>query len=467
MQPNYTQKNHCMKNLKFIISLMGILLTFPVAAQRFQFQGLNYRVLDAENKTCSVADNRSASGDVAIPSVVEYEGTEYTVTTIGTQAFAYCSNLTSIFIPSSVVKIADLAFTGCYSLQRAEFASIESVCEMDFYGSEANPITHAQNLYINGTIITDLVIPETVKSIAACAFFSCSSLISVTIPKSVTHVGIAAFAYCRNLERAEYASVESLLSIDYDHFDANPFSNNKCMLFVDGKELTDLIIPSTITEIKAYALYNCKNLYSVTIPESVKRIGDNAFWCPNLERAEFASIEIICTMDFGGDMSNPLLNEYCDLYIAGEKIIELVIPATVSEIKQYAFRGGKFTSVTLPNTISSIGNGAFRECLKLEKVIYNTNAPLYADEYLFSDLTYLQATLIMPKDGLEAAKSTCPWNKFKHTSELATSGIDDIAIETEEVGPVFNLQGVKVADSLQGIEEPGIYIVNGKKITIN
>ena len=93
------------------------------------------------------------------------------------------------------------AFKRCDGLKKAEFASIESLCKINFgkyYNS--NPLSYAHHLYINGQEVTDVVIPSSVTSIGGYAFYGCSGLTSVTIPESVTTIGEDAFWNCSGLK---------------------------------------------------------------------------------------------------------------------------------------------------------------------------------------------------------------------------------------------------------------------------
>ena len=118
------------------------------------------------------------------------------VTSIGEEAFYRCNSLTSVTIGNSVTSIGYRAFRYCDSLTRVDITDIEAWCKISFVDGISNPLYYAHNLYLNGELVTDLVIPDSVTSIEAGAFIGCNKLTSVTIPDSVTKIGGRAFEYC-------------------------------------------------------------------------------------------------------------------------------------------------------------------------------------------------------------------------------------------------------------------------------
>lgn len=100
-----------------------------------------------------------------------------------------CTGLTSIYIPESVKLMAYDPFKGCTGLTKAEFASIESLCNIEFIGEESNPLSQAHHLFINGEEIIDLVIPNTITSIGSQTFSGCSSLKSMVDASALTMDG--------------------------------------------------------------------------------------------------------------------------------------------------------------------------------------------------------------------------------------------------------------------------------------
>ena len=121
------------------------------------------------------------------------------LSSIGNNAFSECSRLTSITIPESLKVIGNDAFRYCMQLRKVDYASMESLCNITFGNFRSNPICNHGRcpLLINGNEVTDVIIPEGVSSIRNYTF-CLNHFISITIPKSVTSIGMDALS-CWNL----------------------------------------------------------------------------------------------------------------------------------------------------------------------------------------------------------------------------------------------------------------------------
>ena len=202
------------------------------------------------------------SGDITIPSSITYNDVEYSVTSIGNAAFSECTGLTSITIPNSVTSISKYAFDGCSGLTSVTIPnSVTSIADYAFQNCSGltsvtveitdlaawctNPVTFSipssctLYLSLNGNVIQDLTIPNSVTKIGNYAFDGCSGLTSVTIPNSVTEIGNRAFYGCSGL--------------------------------------TSVTIPNSVTSIGYSAFAGCSGLTSVEIPDDVTCIGSGAF----------------------------------------------------------------------------------------------------------------------------------------------------------------------------------------------
>ncbi len=190
-----------MKKQIFLLTLLLSVAASAFAAEEVEIDGLWYEVVSKTKEAWVIQYKNSIkySGNIVIPETVEYEGNDYSVTSIGSQAFYEYSGLTSVTIPGSVTSIGSDVFHGCSGLTSVHISDLEAWCKIAFNGSMSNPLHYAHHLFLNGEEIKDLVIPNSVTSIGKYAFYACSGLTSVTIPNSVTGIGINAFWGCSGL----------------------------------------------------------------------------------------------------------------------------------------------------------------------------------------------------------------------------------------------------------------------------
>jgi hypothetical protein len=137
------------------------------------------------------------------------------VTEIGENAFMNCTALKEVTIGDNVISIDDYSFNGCTALSSVYVSDISVWLGIDFNGAYANPAYFAHNLFVDGELLTNLSIPEGVRTVGADAFNSCSALVSVSIPVSVYRIFENAFLSCNALSRVEYGgTVAEFYQID-------------------------------------------------------------------------------------------------------------------------------------------------------------------------------------------------------------------------------------------------------------
>ena len=167
-----------------------------------------------------------------------------------------------------MTSIGDDAFYNCDSLEAVHIADIGKWAAIDFDGLSANPLYYAGDLYLNGELVTDLVIPDGVTSIGDYAFYGCSGLTSITIPDSVTSIGDVAFCGCDSL--TSITIPDSVTSIGDSAFNSCDF-------------LTSVTIGNGVTSIGDSTFAYCDSLTSVTIGNGVTSIGKDPFsYCNKL-----------------------------------------------------------------------------------------------------------------------------------------------------------------------------------------
>ena len=122
------------------------------------------------------------------------------VTSIGSSAFYECHSLVDVHIPKTMTAIGSTAFANCSRLENVYIKDINAWCAIDFQGMFANPLYYADNLYLNGSLVTSLDSCTTVNKIAPYAFWGYSAITNITIPDNITEIGENAFECCANLE---------------------------------------------------------------------------------------------------------------------------------------------------------------------------------------------------------------------------------------------------------------------------
>ena len=348
------------------------------------------------------------------------------VTSIGDYAFWYCSSLTSTNIPESVTSIGVCAFYGCSSMKEVHITDIAAWCNIKF---NDNPLSYAHHLYLNGEEVINLVIPDGVTSIGDYAFSGCSSLTSITIPESVTSIGRDAFEDCSNL--TSITIPESVTSIDhaafhdcsslkevhitdiaawcniiFAHYYSNPL-NSANHLYLNGKEVINLVIPNGVTSIADYAFSGCSSLTSVTIPESVTSIGNDAF-------RECSSLTSINIPDGVTSIGKWTFQDCSSL-------TSITIPDGVTSIGDCAFHScSSLASINIPESVTSIGSHAFYECSNLTSITIPESVTSI-DEYTFYKCSSL-TSINIPEGVASIGKSA-----FYECSRLKKVHITDIA----------------------------------------
>ncbi len=178
-----------MKKRFLLAILAAICAVTTTMAYDFEVDGIYYNRLDGNTAEVTynyVYASSVYSGHVVIPSTVTWNGTTYSVTSIGGGAFQYSTSLTSITIPNSVTSIDPGAFYGCNSL-----TSITIPNSVTLIGDA---------VFCDCTGLTSITIPNSVISIGKFAFSGCCGLTSITIPNSVATIGKRAFSWCDELK---------------------------------------------------------------------------------------------------------------------------------------------------------------------------------------------------------------------------------------------------------------------------
>ena len=366
------------------------------------------------------------TGSLIIPSTVSYDGTTLPVTTIGTSAFSYCGDLTSVIIPNSVTSIGEYAFFNLSGLTSVTIGnSVTSIGDYAFYNCSG--LTGA------------LTIPNSVTSIGAMAFVRCSGLTSVTIGNSVTSIGGRAFYYCSGLTGA-LTIPNSVTSIGGE-------------AFYGCSGLTSVTIPNSVTSIGIGAFNGCSGLTSVTIGSGVTNIGGAAFYnCTGL--TEIHSLRPVA----------PQLGTYNGqgAFDGVPSSIPVHIPcgSSTSYYSRWSYfsnfveeEGFTFTATSANEQQGTVQILTMPTCTSSQAVVYAAaNSGYHFDHW--SDGSTSNPYSLTVTDDLDLIGY--------FVSDGGTEGIEEVGSQRSE-GNVYAVEGKIVVDGAEG-ETVRVYDVTGRMV---
>ena len=358
---------------------------------------------------------------------------------IGRGAFNQCKKLSSVVIPAGVISIGDGAFAGCGSLPtitvaagNTKYVAVDGVL---FYKDKTvllqYPAGRAGTSYVipkevigiapvsfnDADNLTTVTLPAGVIIIGEWAFANCSKLTSITIPAATESIREKAFTSCRELTEIKV----DVANTAYTSVDGVLFDKAKKTLikYPEGRSATTYTIPAGVTNIDAEAFENTLQLTSVTIPTSVKKIGEGAFFRSGLTSAVIPDgVDTIASRTFG----------WCE----------------------------KLASVTLPASVKAIRFTAFYGCKNLKSLTVGAKTPpvINENESVFREVPVANVTLTVPK-GSKAAYAAAPvWKEFKQISE---NTVGNTLLPEARIYAA----GGRLYLTLQTAAPVGIYTLNG------
>ena len=520
------------------------------------------------------------------------------VKSIGSAAFYDCKNLVSVNIPSSLERVGWHCFDKSIGLKSVHISNLKAWCDIQFGTCVSNPLPYAENLCLNGNVISDMTIPVGVSTIRDYTFYSYDKLTSVTIPSDVKTIGVEAFRYsnidtikfaeglehlgkgaffcCEKLEevilphslktlgKGVFAACNNLTSatigmdIDsisgwvfgltnlkelYCHAKKIPVTDNEAFSY-DGSPLDltnstlhvpeealetykstapwssfgnivaiakyaedveignltynintdsmtaevsgyvtrptgDLVIPESVmyegavckvTAICESAFDGCSDITSVTVPSTIARMDDNAFFeCTSLTAVHISDLEAWCNIQFGNeastdDYSNPIYYAR-HLFLNEEEIVDLIIPESIDTVKARAFvRCNGLQSVTFHDGVKSIGIASFRECDGLTSLqIPNTVEEICAYAFLYcGNLSSVRLSDSIECVGTQAFYGS-PVSLEMHINDLASWCGRTNNIMQNLISARLFIGGEEVTDLVipEGVTAIGSYAFNG------
>ena len=361
-----------MKKKLFKISLFLILALTIVA-----FSTILIVVASSDNTTESITlddstftatitgvELSSKTKEFSIPDKISNGTTDYKVVAIGEKAFSGNTNVFGkLTIPEGVTSIGASAFNGTY-----------------IYG--------------------DVIIPSTVSSIGSYAFEKCHGIMSVTLPEQITVLSKGIFSECFALSSVNTENIET--------FEANAFYKCKALhsitisevarkigseVFYECDSLSGHFDLSKIETIDVNAFYNCPRITEFTVPDTVHDsrayntcLGVEAFHATD-NNVVFSSSDGVLYSKNGNTICTYPSNKPGNIFELGESVTviakraflnaknleKIVLTDNVTTIMAEAFSGSAIKTAYIPDNIESVNVDVFKNCTKLEWVVFGSN----------------------------------------------------------------------------------------------
>ena len=376
------------------------------------------------------------------------------VESIGDRAFTNCKGLTVLNLPEGLSSLGENVFGGCRSLKSITFPdnlkamgdSAFTLClSLGDVKLPKNLLTIGANTFRGCESFVDIEIPEGVTGIGDASFKDCKSLRTVLIPKSVLSLGQSCFDNCPDLtiygemgsEAEAYAKAHQIPFMDKGKFplkniiDSGKCGNNLTWTldqegrltisglgymndFSDvkgnkaapwGRDISEVILENGIQSIGEYAFYQCANLKSIHIPQTMRSLKWGAFKdCTGITELSIPdNVSYIYNRCFQGCTGLTKVTWPANAFYISDSTFEgctmlqhIEIPEGVTIIESSSFENCKsLTKLTLPESLHAIGKFAFTNCIGLENIKIPENV-VFLDSFAFSRCTGLKS-VTLPK----------------------------------------------------------------------
>ena len=287
------------------------------------------------------------------------------VRSIGASAFLKNTVITKVNLPATITSIESNAFEGCTKLAAVEF-----------YGGGSQLTRVEYGAFYNCSALTAIALPATLKAIGNIAFSGCTKLNNLVIPESVAEIGVRALyntAYYNDgnnwVDGALYAGLH-LIRVNAAYF---------------TETVTDFTVKNGTITVSEHAFEGCIGMRKISIPASVKTIGNDAFFgCEDLNEVEYGGgVSDWFAITFVSTMSSPMYYA-TQMNILGEINSELTLPENITSIPAGTFKGNTcITKVTIPAKVTSIGDEAFMGCVNLTHIDFENDRVTYMGKNAF------------------------------------------------------------------------------------
>ena len=422
------------------------------------------------------------------------------VETIGKSAFNGCSSLKSVSIPATVKTIGQGAFGRCTKLKSVTFPENSKLTEIEtgvFRNCGLETITLPEGITVINTSafskcenLTSVTFPDSLETIWKLAFEDCDNLTSINVPKNLSNIAIEAFRFCPKLSHLElYRNVDYTTHFRYNAIESIVVHDNLDTFtgFSDCATLKSVTLPDTIKVIGDYALTRCAALTTIDWPASLTTIGSDAFAGSGLIEAVLPNtVTKVGTGAFryckelvtfrANDNITEIPNRFMqdcpnltDVYLGKVKslgseafaecssLVSIDLPETLQTIGDRAFQScTALEGIEIPAAVQKIGFNAFAQCNALRAVYFQGSAP-QIDSYIFQYDTldaYYPASDSWTDEVKQPYGGTVNWieGDFSHIAPVVTAA--DTAFKTIEVkwNPLPSSAGYHVYRAAEGGE---------------
>ncbi len=368
---------------------------------------------------------------------------------VGGGLFLGCNSLTSVTLPKSLNSWSSLSWYSNF-YQTDNLTSILIDDSNPYYSSDGSALfdKYKTKMFFAVNSLREYAIPSSVSEISENAFGLCRHLKTLVLPLRLKRENV-----CADI----FLDCDSLYSISVD--EKNPYlcSDGSALYNKDKSELVfvchtvrKMSIPSSVTKIGDYAFYHCTNLTSIELPSGVTSLGYDAFnGCTNLSSL---------TLPFGVKEINSSAFEGC------KSLTSVTLPSGVERVYYDAFKNCEsLRSITLPSDLKQIGTDAFKGCTGLTSIYAFMEKPCTIQETTFDNETIINATLYVPKGSLLDYWDDNQWKKFMNIEEFDATSIGSLNTNANDVQEVS-----RYSDNGQRLNTPakGLNIVKYNNGTV-
>ncbi len=352
---------------------------------------------------------------------------------LGTNLFYGCTGLTTVALSDKITALNNSMFFGCSALEEIYIpAGVTKLPDSLFYGCKALPT---------------VILPTDLETIGKSVFSDCSKLTSISLPEKVTQIGSSAFA------NTGLTAIEIPKGVT--KLDSSTFSGCASLASVTffGKEVVDgILVGGGLNELGASVFSGCTSLSSIVLPDSLKKVGNKAFYNSGLTSILLPQLESLGTEVFSGCGALESAGLPSSLKEIPQKtfqnctaLTEVLFADNLEKLGNYAFSNTGITSIIIPESVTSLGTYLFDGCLNLSEVTLPSMLTAIPN-YIFRDCTALKSITI------PATVRTIGASAFENT------GLTEVVIPegVTQLGRVFNncadLSNVVLPESLRTLD---------------